>query len=146
MFIVDLGAESYYSFFGLTPDATAEEIRAARDRMFRDVEMQRRTADPAEARRLEQKQQEIGAKGDTLARPQKRAEYDRANAHLRLFVVRPAAAPMYLSKADRLFALDRVVRDFLAGAGVDVPPLSDIDRRDFTADYTRNDLLEELLK
>jgi curved DNA-binding protein CbpA len=147
MFMIDLGAESYYSYLGIAPTANAEEIRAARDRMFKEVETRRRaTTDKKEIPMLEEKLKEIGQKGDTLARPESRAEYDRTNAHLRFFVIRPAAAPLYVEKADRLFALDRAARQFLAKKGVNVTPLCDLYRTDFAADEEPVELLDRLLK
>ena len=114
--------------------------------MFREVENRKRaTTNPEERRKLEEKQKEIGQKGD-LARPDTRAEYDRKNAHLRFFVPQPAAARMYLEKIDRLFALDRAARRFLREKNVNVAPLCDLDRTDFAADQERVDLLERLLE
>ena len=147
MFMIDLGAESYYSFLGITPAATADEIRAARDRIFKEAANRMRAAtDPEERRKIEEQQKEIGQKGDTLARPDARAEYDRTNAHLRFFVVRPAAAPMYVEKTDRLFALDRVARRFLREKNLEVAPLCDLDRTDFAADEQPVELLDRLLR
>src|ERR1035438_3903980 len=65
---------------------------------------------------------------------------------LRFFVIRPAAAPLYVEKADRLFALDRAARRFLAKKGVNVTPLCDLYRTDFAADEEPVELLDRLLK
>ena len=147
MFMFDLGGDSYYSFLNLLPTATPEEIRAARDKKFAELENLKRAAkDPEERRKLEERQKEVGQKGDTLARPDSRAKYDEANAHLRFFIVRPAAAPLYVDKTDRLFAIDRAVRRFLAGRNFAAPPLCDLDRTDFSADEQRIELLDRLLR
>jgi curved DNA-binding protein CbpA len=145
--MIDLGAESYYSYLGIAPSATAEEIRAARDRMFKEVEISKRAATDKEERdKLEEKLKEIGQKGDTLARPESRANYDSSNAHLRCFVIRPAAAPIYTEKADRLFALDRAARRFLARKGASVAPLCDLYRTSFEPDEQPVELLDRLLR
>jgi curved DNA-binding protein CbpA len=146
MFMIDLKAESYYSCLDIEPTATAEEIRAARDRKSTEIKTRRlATTDEVLRHKLDEELTEITHKGDALARPESRVEYDRTNAHLRFFVIRPAAAPMYVEKADRLFVLDRVARRFLAKKGVDVTALCDLYRTDFAADEEPVELLDRLL-
>lgn len=145
MFMINLDAESHYSVLGISPTASREEIRQARDGLIRKVEEQKRR-EPARREELEAKAKKINAVGDTLARPKERAEYDKANTHLRLFTVRTGAAPMFTDAADRVDALYRAVQAHLRRAGVVLAPCSDIDRWDFTADETPSPLLDELLR
>jgi len=147
MFMIDLGAESYYSILGVSPDADVDEINKARNQIMVELKRKYRVEqDPQEKQRIEKRQAEISAIGGTLASPEKRSEYDRANAHLRFFTMRVAAAPMFVENADRIYVLHRAIRDHLAKKGVDLAPLSDIDRSDFSADETPIEFLDNLLK
>lgn len=144
MFMIDLGVESHYSRLGISPDATAAEVRQARDNLIRELrERQRR--EPARRKELAEREREINNVGNELARPAKRAEYDKEHEHLRFFTVRSAAAPMFADPQDRIDVLHRVIAARLRDAGVRIRPLSDLDRGDFTADLTPNDLLDELI-
>jgi curved DNA-binding protein CbpA len=144
MFMIDLGSPSHYSQLGVTPDATAAEIRQARDMLIRQLrERQRR--EPTRRQELVERQRLINNIGEDLARPAKRAQYDKENEHLRFFTVRTAAAAMFTDRRDRIDVLHRVVSAHLRAAGVPVRPLSDLDRADFTADVTPNNLLDELI-
>jgi len=144
MFMIDLGAESYYSLLGVTPNATAAEIRQARDGLVRELrERQRR--EPTKRKELEERQKVVNTAGEELARPANRAQYDQDNAHLRFFTVRNAAAPLFADPADRIDVLHRAISAHLNSAGVGIRPLSDLDRTDFTADQTPNPLLDERL-
>src|SRR5829696_9339458 len=119
MFMVDLGAQSYYSVLGVSPSADVDEIRATRTNMFEELEKKRRvTQDPVERQKLEGRQKEINAAGETLSRPEERAKYDQAHAHLRFFLVRVAAARMFVEKPARMYAVDRAIREFLEEKGI----------------------------
>lgn len=144
MFMIDLGVDSHYSLLGVSPDATAAEIRQARDSLVRELrERQRR--EPTRRQELTERQRMINNIGEELARPVKREQYDRDHEHLRFFTIRSATAPMFTDPQDRIDVLHRVISAHLRAAGVPVRPLSDLDRDDFTADVTRNDLLDELI-
>lgn len=144
MFMIDLGAESYYSLLGVTPNATAAQIRHARDGLIRELrERQRR--EPTRRGELDERQKAVNAAGEELARPARRTQYDQENAHLRFFTVRTAAAPMFTEPADRTDVIHRAIRDHLRAQGVAIADLSDVDRTDFTADHSPNSLLDELL-
>ena len=95
---------------------------------------------------MKSSKKKINAAGEILVRPNDRAEYDRQNPHLKFFLVQTAAAPMFTEKADRLHVLYRVTKDFLAEKEIEVPPLSDMERFDFTADETPMPLLDKLLQ
>ncbi|KOV86716.1 DnaJ domain-containing protein [Nocardia sp. NRRL S-836] len=144
MFMIDPGARSYYSLLGVAPDATAAEIRQARFRLIHELRARQRR-EPTRRGELEEQQKVVNSTSEVLARPARRAEYDRDNAHLRFFTVRRAAAPMFTEPADRVAVLHRVLREHLAAQGVELPPLSDVDRTDFTADHSPNLLLDALL-
>jgi curved DNA-binding protein CbpA len=147
MFMIDLGTQSYYSVLGVTPSANIAAIRSARDTLVNDLARKMRTAETdAEKLALEVRQKEINAAGETLVRPDKREEYDRAHAHLRFFTVRVASVPMFTDKADGFFVLHRAISEFLAAKGLAVAPLSDLEAQDFLSDETPNDLLENLLR
>jgi curved DNA-binding protein CbpA len=144
MFMIDLGVESHYSRLGISPDATAAEIRQARDGLVRQLKEQLRR-EPGRKDELTKRQEEINNLGTELARPAKRAQYDKEHEHLRFFTVRSAAAPMFADPQDRIDVLHRVISARLRAQGVRIRPLSDLDRGDFTADLTPNDLLDELI-
>ncbi len=142
--MIDPGAESYYSLLAVTPDATAAQIREARDRLIHELRVRQRR-EPTRRGELEERQKSVNAMGEVLVRPARRAQYDQDNAHLRFFTMRPAAAPMFTEPADRVAVLHRVLREHLTAQGDDLPPLSDVDRADFTDDHSPNRLLDELL-
>jgi curved DNA-binding protein CbpA len=145
MFMIDLGVQSYYSLLGVSPSANAAEIREARDRKIKELRERQRIAKGPEAENIKARQKEINAAGETLARPKDREKYDRLNSHLKFFSVRVAAAPLFVEKADRMYVLHRAMREFLAAKGVNLQPLSDIEREDFSADETPIDLLDDLI-
>lgn len=146
MFIIDLGAQSYYSMFGLSPTASFAEIAAARENLHKELlEKQRQAKTEEEKQKHVKRQAEFSAMGETLGRPEKRKEYDRAHAHLGFFVVQVAAAPLFVDKGERLYVLHRIIRGFLADKGVELQPLSDLDREDFSTDETPVALLDKLL-
>src|SRR5687768_10264058 len=108
MFMIDLGAESYYSLLGVTPNATAAQIRQARDSLIRELrERQRR--EPTKRKELEERQKVLNAAGEELARPARRTQYDQDNAHLRFFTIRNAAVPLFTDPADRIDVVHRAV-------------------------------------
>jgi curved DNA-binding protein CbpA len=144
MFMVDLGGDSHYALLGVSPTATAGEIRRARDRLVQQLREQQRR-EPTRSPELVRRQKAVNAAGEELARPANRAAYDQANAHLRFFTVRDAAAPMFVDVAARIDVLHRAIAAHLRAAGAPLPPLSDLDRSDFRADQTPNPLLDELL-
>jgi curved DNA-binding protein CbpA len=141
VFMVDLQSDSYYVLLGVEPNATAAEIRQARDRQVWELrERQRR--EPINRRELIERQKTVNAAGEELARPAKREKYDKEHAHLRFFTVRNAAAPMFIDKGDRLYVLRRALAAHLAAAGTPLRQLSDLDRVDFSGDLTYNPLLD----
>lgn len=145
MFMIDLGADSLYSLLGVLPDATAAEIRTARDRMVQELR-ERHRREPTRRTELEERQKAVNAAGETLARPAKREQYDQEHTHLRYFTIRSAAAPMFVDAGERVDVLYRAIAAHLAERGTPVAPLSDLDRVDFRSDETPNPLLDELLR
>jgi curved DNA-binding protein CbpA len=147
MFMIDLGVESFYSALGITPEAGPQEIRIAQSKTTGDLQrLQQRARTPEEKRSIEERLQQLNAIGDRLSNPQLRAEYNRENAHLTFFVVRPVAAPAFQEREVRLRWVHRLARDFLLDCGESVDPLTDLERSDFTADFTPNDILDDLLR
>jgi len=145
MFMIDLEAQSYYGVLGISPSSSVGEIRDARVKLFNKLEKKIYTAAPEEKKKLVDREKEINAAYGILARPEEREKYDLANAHLRFFTVRIAAAPLFVEKNDRIYVLHRALRNFLAAKEVDLQPLSDLEREDFSADETPIDLLDNLL-
>ncbi len=147
MFMIDLSATSYYSVLGISPNVTSKEIVSARGSKLKELKKkQAAVTDDAEKRQLEEEQIKINEAGEALARPDRRKKYDMENAHLRFYLERPAAAPIFSNKIDRLTVLNRVLREHLIAIGENVSPLNDFDRTDFSADETSNELLDSLLK
>jgi curved DNA-binding protein CbpA len=144
MFMIDLGVESHYSVLGVSPDATPEQIRRARDRMIKELK-DRRKREPTRRQEIDQRQTQINSIGGVLASPPKRAQYDKDHEHLRFFTIRSATAPMFTDPQDRIDVLHRVISAHLRESDVGIRPLSDLDRTDFTADVTPNTLLDELI-
>ncbi len=144
MFMIDLGVESHYSLLGVSPDATAAEIRQARDNLVHQLKLRRRR-EPTRKQELVERETLINSIGEELARPAKRARYDKDHEHLRFFTIRSAAAAMFTDPRDRIDVLHRVISAHLRAAGVSVRPLSDLDRVDFTTDVAPNTLLDELI-
>lgn len=121
-----------YDQLGIAVDATSEEVRAAENRASTRL-------------RAEGASEEVLAKAHAvdLGKPSARAAYDAENPPLALFRIEPTWAPMF---DDRGLALDAVRRDveaFLRERGVPPRPLSDLERVDFTAEYTFCPLLDE---
>jgi hypothetical protein len=141
MFMVEIDADSHYSRLGVDPDAPFADIREARDRLVAELRAQRRL-EPSNRDELDARERSIIAAGEELARPARREQYDRQNPHLRFFTVRTAAAPMFVSLADRLVALRAAVHAHLEAAGEHLPPPTELDRHDFTADFSPHPLLD----
>jgi len=144
MFMVDLSADSHYTLLGVAPTATADEIRMARDRLVKELK-ERHRREPTNRDELVERLKAVNAAGEALVRPAERTKYDQKNAHLRFFTVRRAAAAMFIEAGDRVDILHRAISAHLAGAGVPLRPLSDLDRVDFLADASPNPLLDQLL-
>jgi hypothetical protein len=146
MFMIDLGAQSHYSTLGVSPSAGIQEIRDAFNKIGNDLKKRLIAAKTEEEKKkIEERQKQINSIGGTLISPERRAEYDRENAHLRFFDVQTIAAPLFTSKTDRLHVLHRAIRDFLGAKGVALAPLSDLEREDFASDENRVELLDNLL-
>jgi curved DNA-binding protein CbpA len=146
MFMIDLGAQSYYSALGISPNASVKEIQVVCDRIGKELLEKRRSASVEEQEKIDERLKYINSTvGETLRRPEKRKEYDRANAHLRFFTVQVAATPMFVDKVERLHVMHRIIKDFLADKGVVLSPLSDVEREDFSTDVTDVELLDSLL-
>lgn len=146
MFMIDLGASSYYSILGVPPDADAKEIAYRKNLKFRDLDRKlKNTRNPAEKEALEKQKLELNQIEGKLRNPRGRQEYDRQHVHLTFFVVRRVAAPVFDDARLRLEWIHGAVRDFLRAKGEQVEPVTDLDRSDFTDDYTRNDVLDRLL-
>ena len=147
MFLIDLGAPSYYSVLGVLPGADPREVRAQQSKKHAELDRElARTTDPDKRRKLTEQQQVNNRIGDELSDPRKRQAYDETNAHLTFFVVRRAAAPMFDEREPRLRWIHRAVRDFLQRKGEQVDPITDLERVDFTADFSDNAWLDRLLR
>jgi|CXWL01.1.fsa_nt_gi curved DNA-binding protein CbpA len=147
MFMIDLSGTSYYSVLGISPDAGKKEVIAARSKKQTEIKnMQVVATDDAEKLQLEEELLKVNDAGDALARPDRRKKYDMENAHLRFYIERPAAAPFFSNKVDRIAVLTRILREHLTTLGENISPLNDFDRMDFSADETSNELLDSLLK
>jgi hypothetical protein len=146
MFMIELGAQSYYSMLDVSPSASIAEIRDALNRIGNDLKKRLIAAKTEEEKKkIEDRQKQINQVGGTLVSPKRRDEYDRENAHLRFFDVQTVAAPLFTSKMDRLYVLHRAIREFLHDKAVVLAPLSDLDREDFSSDETPVELLDNLL-
>jgi hypothetical protein len=135
MFMVELDADSYYSLLGVDPNAPPAVIRQARDELIRTLR-HRASREPTNRDELMARQMNVNSAGRTLTAPAERERYDKEHAHLRLFTVRSAAAPMFTDSEDRLDAIYRAVSAHLRRFGTPLPPLSDLDRTDFSDDLT----------
>ncbi len=142
MFMVELTVDSNYSVLGLKPDAEAAEIREARDRLVEDLRV-KQWREPANRDAYLAEQDRINRAAEELARPARREQYDRAHPHLRFFTVRTTAAPMFVALPDRVVALRAAIAAHLDAVGAPLAPASELDRRDFSADFTRTPLLDD---
>ena len=141
MFMVELDADSYYSLLGVDPNAPSATIRKVRDDLIKSLR-DRARREPTSRDELTARQRKVNAAGRTLTAPAERTKYDREHAHLRLFTVRSAAAPMFIDPHDRFQAIYRAISEHLRGMHTPLPPLSDLDRDDFSADLTPTPLLD----
>jgi hypothetical protein len=147
MFMIDMEIDSYYTKLGISPNATIQEINDARNKLGYDLNVElQQEQDPEEKQRISARLSELNTIGSLLANSEKRAEYDRENAHLRFLVPQIAAAPLFVSRADAIFVLHRIIQEFLTAKGSQISPLSDIERLDFTSDETVVALLERELE
>lgn len=146
MFFIDLGTQSYYSILGIAPTATAEEIRVTKDKLILELREKLKLAQTEEKKQIEDKILEINRIGGELSRPQKRAKYDEEHAHLGFLTLQSAAAGIFVSKSDQLYCLHRILQNFLSEKGVELQPLSDVDREEFLSDETPVALLDDLLR
>lgn len=145
IFMIDLGAQSHYSVLGIAPDAEAKEIRESQNRIIGDLKRQFGMARTEERRAIEERLKNINAIGDELSRPATRQAYDARNAHLTFFVVRKAVAPILEDRELRLRWVHKAVRDFLIQKGETMEPLADLERTDFSADFSPNQMLDAIL-
>ncbi|MEN3362410.1 MAG: hypothetical protein V7637_6392 [Mycobacteriales bacterium] len=143
--MVDIGTDSYYAVLGIPPDATQAEIRKAHSRIGTELNLRQRNEPENRAEVVERRKYINGIVAE-LARPAKRAEYDRANADLRFLTVRDAAAPLFADRGHRVDVLRQAITAHLEAAGVPARPVSDLDRTDFRDDETPNALLDQLLR
>jgi hypothetical protein len=147
MFMIDLNVQTAYKILGISPDADAREIIRVRGALQKDLKKKiDATRDEEEKKRLNEELLKITGAGEKIARPAEREKYDAENAHLMFYQERPSAMPFFTSKADRLWVLLRAFRAHLAQQSVTVSPLNDLDREDFSADETPNELLDHLLR
>jgi len=145
MFMINIGADSYYAVLGVAPDATQAEIRKAHSRIGTELNRRQRN-EPDKRTEVVERRKYINGIAAELTSPAKRAEYDRANTDLRFFTVRNVAAPMFADRGHRIDVLYRAITAHLAAAGVPARPVSDLDRTDFRDDQTPNALLDQLLR
>jgi hypothetical protein len=126
-----LPATTDYARLGLSPEATAAEIRAASSRL--DQRLRRQGASEAEL---------AAAHAIRLESAEDRAAHDVAHPPLVLLKLRPTWHPVLTSAAIRLFVLRRELEAFLHVRGEPVYRPSDLTRTDFTADHTPDPLLD----
>jgi curved DNA-binding protein CbpA len=147
MFMVNLGVQSDYSILGVSPEADASEIRSKTSKIYGDLDRQRlKVRNEEEKRKIIDKQVNINKIGDKLSNPIERAKYDLQNVHLTFFTIRKACAPIWEERSLLLRWMHQAVRDFLEKKGEKIPPITDLERTDFTSDFTENDLLERMLQ
>lgn len=147
MFFIDLGTQSHYSVLGISPTATVEEIRTAKDKLVKELrDKQKLAKTEAERKPVDDREKYLNQISDTLIRREKREKYDSENAHLGFLTVQTVTAGIFAEKSDRLHVLHRILREFFSVKGVELQPLSDVDREDFLSDETPVALLENILK
>jgi curved DNA-binding protein CbpA len=147
MFMIDLGALSHYSVLGVSPDADPGEIRKSQSKIAGDLAREfARVRNPEEKRRIQEKQQNINAIGEVLSRADKRAQYDESNVHLTFFQIRKAVAPVLAERELLMRWMHQSIRRFLLEKGELLEPVSDLEREEFSGDYSPNELLDGLLR
>jgi hypothetical protein len=146
MFMIDLGAPSHYSVLGISPDANVAEIRESKTKLLGDLARKLlKVRDPEEKRRIQEEQESINAIGEVLSRAEKRIQYDESNVHLTFFQIRRAATPILAERELLIRWMHQAVRRFLVEKGEEMEPVSDLERSDFSGDFSPNELLESLL-
>ena len=146
MYMINLDSESHYTKLGLLPDASIKEIRASKTKIVGDLKHERAQARCAEERkRLDALITDLNTISDTLTNPTRKADYDAANAQLTFFIVLRATAPILEERDLRMRWVHNALRNFLLTKGETVSPLDDLERIDFSGDYSRNSLLEQIM-
>jgi hypothetical protein len=119
-----------YQELGLSPDASNEDVRWATSDMARRLK----------ADQLQQRVEEVH--GWDLDKPEKRSAYDCANPPLALLKLEDAGVAALTDPRVRLFLLRREISEFLLAKGAAVFHPSDLTRRDFSDDFSRNPILD----
>jgi curved DNA-binding protein CbpA len=146
-FMIDLKTQSHYSELGIGPDAGAKDIRDSQSRIIGELRRKlSREGNPDEKRAIDERMKSVNSIGDKLSNPKERQAYDAANSHLTFFVIRKASAPILEDRELRLRWIHKAVRDFLVERGETVAPLADLERSDFSADCTPNQMLDDILE
>jgi hypothetical protein len=120
-----------YTRLGVTPEATAEEIRAAAARY--DAALQARGASEDEI---------AAAHAVNLESAEARAAHDARHPPLALLRLEPTWEPVLDERDAGMTVLRRDIEAFLAAAGESVHHPTDTTRTDFTGDFTRSHLLD----
>lgn len=120
-----------YTRLGVTPEATAEEIRAAAARY--DTALQARGASEDEI---------AAAHAVNLESAEARAAHDERHPPLSLLRLEPTWEPVLDERDAGMTVLRRETEAFLAAAGESVHHPTDTTRTDFTGDFTRCHLLD----
>ncbi len=126
-----LPRSSEYTRLGVSPEATAEEIRAAAARY--DARLQARGASEDEI---------AAAHAVNLESAEARAAHDARHPPLLLLRLEPTWEPVLDERDAGLTVLRREVEAFLTAAGESVHHPTDTTRTDFTGDFTRSHLLD----
>lgn len=122
---------NHYADLGVSPEATAQELRAAAARQ--DSRLKEEGADEDAV---------VAAHAVRLENAEARAEHDRDYPPLALMRLEPTWEPFLDDRATGLAVLRREIEAFLADRGADVFHPTDTTRHDFSADFTRVSLLD----
>lgn len=122
-----------YAELGVLPTATAEEIRAAAARRDDRLRAGHASADKIAA-----------VHAVNLENTQARAEYDARQPPLALLRLEQTWSPLFDERETALAVLRRHTEAFLAAAGEAVFHPSDVSRTDFSGDFARNPLLDDV--
>jgi curved DNA-binding protein CbpA len=146
MFMIEIDTSSHYALLGVSPTATAAEIRKVRDDTVLALRAQiQQASTPERKKELNERQQAVNAAGEVLVRPDQREEYDRAHPELRPLARRPATAALFIDPTARVDLIFRSLNDHLARVGARPRPPSDLYRANFAQDLTPNPLLDRIL-
>ncbi len=127
-----LPRSTHYSRLAILPESTAEEIRAAAARLDARLRAEARSeADLAEAHRI------------SLESQAGRTEHDTALPPLLLMRLEPTWNSIFEDRGAELAVLRREIENFLLRAGEVVRRPTDVDRTDFTNDYTYCGLIDD---